>query len=119
MTPFAEFLQQARRLRSIKQRELAHRLGMSAAYVSGLETGKKPPPSLERIELLAQILSLSAQERSEMTEAVRDSNHAFRMPPSARPIEYRLLNRLFPLVGQLSRRELAALEAAIATRQTE
>jgi XRE family transcriptional regulator of biofilm formation len=61
MSPKARFerrLRTLRRQRRLSQATLAARVGITQPYVSLLEAGRKPNPSLAVIRRLAQVLSV-------------------------------------------------------------
>lgn len=57
-------LRQYRRVRNMSQEALAERAGISTRTITGLESGKLHRPRKETLELLAEALELSAQQRA-------------------------------------------------------
>jgi len=53
MTPFAEALRELRRRRGVTQRDLAAAIGVSPAYLSALEHGRKGKPSFDLLQRIA------------------------------------------------------------------
>ncbi len=45
------------------QRELADRIGVSVAYISDVENGRRDPPPYEKLLLIADVLNLKGQDR--------------------------------------------------------
>ena len=60
---FGGFVRQRRSSMGITLRGLAARLGLSPVYMSNIETDRKPAPTQEHLEKLAQELHLNVDER--------------------------------------------------------
>ncbi|MBR1709719.1 MAG: helix-turn-helix transcriptional regulator [Clostridia bacterium] len=65
-TTFGEFLQRKREESKITLRKLAERLGFSAPFLSDVEKGRRNPPDLAKLEQIADILSLSTEDKQTM-----------------------------------------------------
>lgn len=65
---FGEFLQKKREEKKITLRRMAEMLKMSAPYLSDIEKGRRNPPEMEKLELIAQTLLLSDEEKSIMLD---------------------------------------------------
>lgn len=63
---FGQRLRELRQAKSMTQRELAEKIGVSFTYVSKLETGTKSPPSENIILALAQVLGANALEKDDL-----------------------------------------------------
>ena len=59
---FGEFLQKKREERQITLRGMAEKLKMSAPYLSDIEKGRRNPPEMDKLQLIAQILGLTEEE---------------------------------------------------------
>ena len=59
---FGERLRELRKQRGISQRALADMVGIDFTYVSKIETGDTPPPSLITIRSIAQVLATDERE---------------------------------------------------------
>jgi transcriptional regulator with XRE-family HTH domain len=59
---FGEFIKQKRLEKGINLRKLAELLEIAPSYLSDIEKGKRNSPSSEKMEKLAQVLDLSADE---------------------------------------------------------
>lgn len=59
---FGGFVRQRRSSMGITLRGLAARLGLSPVYMSNIETDRKPAPTQEYLEKLAQELHLNVDE---------------------------------------------------------
>lgn len=65
---FGEFLQKKREEKQITLRKMAEMLKMSAPYLSDIEKGRRNPPEMDKLDLIAQILLLSDEERTVMLD---------------------------------------------------
>lgn len=59
---FGEVIREAREAREIGLREMAQKIGVSAAYLSRVERGVVPPPVEGRIRVIARILERDPDE---------------------------------------------------------
>ena len=60
---FGAFVRQKRMEQGLSLRGLAARLGLSPVYMSNIETDRKPAPSQENLDKLAEELHLSKADR--------------------------------------------------------
>lgn len=60
---FGAFVRQKRMEQGLSLRRLAARLGLSPVYMSNIETDRKPAPSQENLDKLAEELHLSKVDR--------------------------------------------------------
>ena len=65
-TTFGEFLQRKREESRITLRKLAELLHFSAPFLSDVEKGRRNPPELSKLEQIADILSLSTEDKDIM-----------------------------------------------------
>jgi transcriptional regulator with XRE-family HTH domain len=63
---FGQRLRELRKAKSMTQRELAEKTGISFAYVSKLETGAMPPPREKIILTLAKVLDANDADMDEL-----------------------------------------------------
>jgi transcriptional regulator with XRE-family HTH domain len=70
LSPFARLLRRYRLDRHLTQEELAERAGLSSRAISDLERGVKIRPHRVTVELIADALSLTAEERSDLLSSV-------------------------------------------------
>ncbi|MEX1158468.1 MAG: helix-turn-helix transcriptional regulator, partial [Thermomicrobiales bacterium] len=68
---FGDLLRHARRATGLTQEELAERAGLSARGISDLERGVVHAPHRDTLELLADALDLSPDERRQWEQARR------------------------------------------------
>jgi transcriptional regulator with XRE-family HTH domain len=58
MTPYGASIRRIRRERGISQKDMARALGVSAAYLSALESGKRGRPGFEFLQRVAGYLNI-------------------------------------------------------------
>ena len=63
---FGEYIVAKRLEKDISLRKMAELLDYSAAYWSEVEKGKKNPPSLDKLQQIAKILSLTDEETTQL-----------------------------------------------------
>lgn len=63
---FGAFLQRKREEKGITLRKMAEMLGFSAPFLSDVEKDRRNPPELAKLELIAQILGLTNEEKETM-----------------------------------------------------
>lgn len=95
----------------LTQEELAERAGLSARAISDIERGAKHVPRKDTVELLAEALGLSQQERAVFMAAVRRLSAPGVGDPGVAPL-MRQGSALPPLAGRT--RESAALDQHLA-----
>jgi len=60
---FGTYLTQLREAAGLKKSHLAKKIGISLPHVVNLEKGRTPPPPKDRLEQIAGILALSAEQK--------------------------------------------------------
>lgn len=65
---FGQFLHKQREAKQITLRDMAQLLKISAPYLSDIEKGHRNPPEIDKLDLIAQILLLSDEERVTMLD---------------------------------------------------
>ena len=65
---FGEFIAAKRMQRNISLRKMAELMGLSAPLWSDIQKGRKNPPKLEKLELLAKHLMLTDEDKSIMLD---------------------------------------------------
>lgn len=63
---FAQYITEIREREKITLRQMAAKLGVSAAYYSDVEKGRRNPLSLEKLELFASFTGMTDEERTRM-----------------------------------------------------
>lgn len=66
MTPFAEKIRQMRRARGISQKAMAAALGVSPAYLSAMEHGRRSPPSWAMVQKIIGFFNIIWDEADEL-----------------------------------------------------
>lgn len=74
MTPFGEELRRLRRENNVKQADLAHAIGLSAAYMSALEHGKRGKPSRELVHQICSYFGLIWEDADKLQQ-LADRSH--------------------------------------------
>jgi len=69
---FGDFITQKRLEKSISLRKMAELMDFSAPYWSDVEKNRKNPPNLEKLELIAKVLHLSADDKTIMLDLAGD-----------------------------------------------
>jgi transcriptional regulator with XRE-family HTH domain len=69
---FGEIIRSAREAKNLTQAQLAAEAGVTSAYISELENDRKMPPPYATTAVLAQALSLLADELWEVAQAERE-----------------------------------------------
>lgn len=73
---FGKYIEKKRKEKNMTLRGLAAELEIAPAYMSDIEKGHRYPPDKDKLEKLAQILSLPDQERDEMFDmAAREKDN--------------------------------------------
>lgn len=65
---FGEFLQKKREEKQITLRGMATKLGVSAPYLSDIEKGRRNPPEMDKLDLIANLLQLSDDDKTIMLD---------------------------------------------------
>ncbi|MBN2490733.1 MAG: helix-turn-helix domain-containing protein [Planctomycetes bacterium] len=68
---FARLFAEHIRRRPVTKAALARAIGTRPQYIREVETGRKPPPTLDKVEILAGALGLTAPEREEFLACAR------------------------------------------------
>ena len=74
MTPFGEHVRQLREARNISQKEMAQALGVSAAYLSALEHGKRGVPSYAFLQRIAGYFNVIWDDADQLHRLAELSN---------------------------------------------
>lgn len=114
MTPFGERLRALRKERGISQKEMAAELGVSAAYLSALEHGKRGRPPFALVESAIGCLNIIWDEADELRRLAGNSNPRNRIDTSALSAKATAFaNRLEKSIRQLDDRALDELDDAL------
>lgn len=110
MTPFGEKLRQLRAARGVDQATMAAALGVSAAYMSALEHGKKGAPSWALTQKIIQYFGLIWDDAEDLQTIAQFSKPRVTINTAGLdPKATRAVNVLSKRVGHLSFAQLDAL----------
>ena len=102
MTPFGAKLRQLRAERGMTLRALAEAIGVSPAYLSALENGKRGRPSWHLIQRVIAHFNIIWDEAEEVVRLARISHPRITIDTSGMdPETTEIANRLADVVGQL------------------
>ena len=76
---FSEFLEDLIKKSGFEKKEIASHLEITGSYISGLTTGRNPPPPLDLLRKLAKALNLTEKEEAELLYLAK--GEAFDPPP--------------------------------------
>ena len=88
MTPFGEALRDLRTGKGVSQKEMAAALGVSAAYLSALEHGKRGLPNFDFLQRVAGYFNVIWDEAEELFAAAGLSNPRVTVDTAGLPAEY-------------------------------
>lgn len=72
---FGAYIAQKRIEKDVKLKPIAEKLGVSVTYLSDIIKGRRNPPDIDGLEVLAEILGLSEEEKNVMFDlAGRERN---------------------------------------------
>ncbi len=119
MTPFGERMRAMRRERGVALREMAAALGVSSAYLSALEHGRRGRPPFALVERIIGYFNVIWDEADELRRLAAASHPRIRIDTAGlSPAATELANRLEATVHLLDKAALdelgAALEAHVA-----
>lgn len=70
---FGEFLTEKRKNRGVLMKDLADELGVSKVYLCDVEKGRKAAPKSEHLQIIAEQLNLSEEERDTMYDLAAEA----------------------------------------------
>lgn len=88
MTPFGEAMRDLRKTRGVSQKEMARAIGVSPAYLSALEHGKKGVPSFDLLQRIAGYFNVIWDEADELFRLARSSDPKVALDTAGLPPEY-------------------------------
>lgn len=110
MTPFGRRLRAMREARGATLSEMAEALGVSAAYLSALEHGRRPRPTPARLDQICAYFGVIWDEAEALKDLARLSNPRVTIDTAGLSAEAtELANRLAQRLRHLSRAEIADL----------
>lgn len=66
---FGKYLLQLRESKDVTLRELARKIGVSAAFLSDVEKDRRAPLTAERLEMVSSALNLTSEEKAKLYDA--------------------------------------------------
>ena len=113
MTPFGDRMRKLRAERSVTLKEMAESLGVSSAYLSALEHGKRGRPGWHLIQRILTFFNIIWDEADEVVRLARISHPRITIDTSGlNPKATELANRLADEIGKL---DAATLDELLAT----
>lgn len=111
MTPFGEAMHRLREQKGVTQKQMAAAIGVSAAYLSALEHGKRGAPSFEFLQRVAGYFNVIWDEADELFGLAALSDPKVALDTSGLPPEHTAFaNRLSSRIRGLSRETVKQLE---------
>ena len=110
MTPFGKHLRRLRADRGMTLKEMASAVGVSSAYLSALEHGKRGRPSWALVQRIITCLNVIWDDAEELTRLARLSHPRVTIDTTGlSPSATELANRLAVSISHLRERQLEEL----------
>jgi transcriptional regulator with XRE-family HTH domain len=110
MTPFGAMVRALRRARNVSLKQMAGALGVSSAYLSALEHGRRGPPPWPLVQSVIAYFNVIWDEAEELQRLAALSHPRVTVDTAGLPPEAtELANLLARDIARLSRGEAAAL----------
>ena len=120
MTPFGEKLRKLRAERGISLKEMAEGVGVSSAYLSALEHGKRGRPSWYLIQKIISYFNIIWDEAEDVVHLARISHPRIPIDTAGlSPRATELANRLAAEIGKLDQATLEDLVALVDRRRAK
>jgi transcriptional regulator with XRE-family HTH domain len=118
MTPFGEKMRKLRADRAITLKQMSSAIGVSSAYLSALEHGKRGRPGWHLIQRIIAYFNIIWDEAEEVTRLARISHPRITIDTSGlNPLATELANRLADDIGKLELQTLNELLAVLSSRK--
>lgn len=118
MTPFGDRMRKLRAERGITLKEMAEALGVSSAYLSALEHGKRGRPGWHLIQRILAYFNIIWDEADEVVRLARISHPRITIDTSGlNPKATELANRLADEIAKLDAATLDELLAALGKKK--
>lgn len=119
MTPFGERLRVLRAERGVSQKEMAAAIGVSPAYLSALEHGRRGVPSWTLIQKMIGYFNIIWDEAEDLQRLAESSHPRVRIDTSGlSPAATELANALAETIDRLDDARIAEIMAVIRGRST-
>jgi transcriptional regulator with XRE-family HTH domain len=110
MTPFGERIRALRRERGVTQGEMAKALGISSAYLSALEHGRRGRPTWQMLQRIIGYLNVIWDDAEELERLSALSHPKVSVETAGlSPQATQLANRLAECIATLSQEDIAGL----------
>lgn len=110
MTPFGARLREMRRARGVSQKEMAEAIGVSAAYLSALEHGRRGAPSWATVQAVIGYFNVIWDEAEELQRMAAASHPRVVIDTAGlSPQATELANLLGAEISRLDQDEIAEL----------
>jgi transcriptional regulator with XRE-family HTH domain len=114
MTPFGQKIRDLRRERGLSQKDMAEAIGVSAAYLSALEHGKRGAPTWPMIQKIIGYFNIIWDDAEELTRLAETSHPRVTIDTSSlSPRATELANLLAANIGRLDERKIDRLIAEL------
>lgn len=114
MTPFGEKLRTLRGERGVRQKDMAAAIGVSAAYLSALEHGRRGAPTWTLIQKIIRYFNIIWDDAEELARLAEASHPRVKIDTSGlSPAATELANLLAENIEKLDEAELRRITASI------
>ncbi|TCT44669.1 helix-turn-helix domain-containing protein [Martelella mediterranea] len=114
MTPFGEALRQLRAERGVSQKQMADAIGVSAAYLSALEHGRRGKPSFDFLQRVAGYFHIIWDDAEALFDIADLSDPRVIVDTAGLPAAHtKFANRLARHIGMLDTETIEELQAII------
>ena len=118
MTPFGEKMRKLRADRAITLKQMSTAIGVSSAYLSALEHGKRGRPGWHLIQRIIAYFNIIWDEAEEVTRLARISYPRISIDTSGlNPLATELANRLADDIGKLEPQTLNELLTMLSAKK--
>ncbi|MDO8353630.1 MAG: helix-turn-helix domain-containing protein [Aestuariivirga sp.] len=118
MTPFGEKMRKLRADRGITLKQMSSAIGVSSAYLSALEHGKRGRPGWHLIQRTIAYFNIIWDEAEEVTRLARISHPRITIDTSGlNPLATELANRLADDIGKLEPQTLNEMLAVLSAKK--
>ena len=114
MTPFGERLRELRRAKGVSQKQMAASLGVSAAYLSALEHGRRGVPSWAMVQKIIGFFNVIWDDAEELQRLAETSDPRIVIDTAGLSAKATALaNLLAARIAMLDEEEIVALAAML------
>ena len=114
MTPFGMKLRELREERGLNQKELAKALHVSAAYLSALEHGRRPPPTFQFVQRVIGFFNIIWDDAEDVQRLAGISDPRVIIDTAGLdPLATEVANLLSDSVRELDRAKLEAIKVLL------